>query len=85
MQNLTIMLVYKYSVKKLNLHQLELNFIRMTLEKSQKQLDPNQSELDFITMVLSFIILTIKANLDFASIELDSIKNMSWTAHLKRV
>jgi hypothetical protein len=35
-------------------------------------------------MVLDFIILILKAKLDFASKELDSMKNMSWTAQLTR-
>jgi hypothetical protein len=57
----------------------------MILEKRQKKLELNQSELESIRLVVDFIMLTLKANLSFASIELDSMKNMSWTAQLKRI
>jgi hypothetical protein len=55
-----------------------------TGKKSKYKLEVNQSELDFIRMVLDFIIMILKAKLDFASIELESMKNMNWTTQLKR-
>jgi hypothetical protein len=55
----------------------------MIIGKSKTKLELNQSELNFIRMVLDFIILTLKAKLDFTLIEQDSLKNMSLTAKFK--